>query len=246
MNNFLSGLSDMVNKIFGSKVYSYGPGGDQTYGSGGIGQTLSDFIGKSGAPSGVTTPPPSPVPSPPENKPIALAPLQRNTPIFNPQTSTESAQPVVQQLVGQYVPKTPDVPTGWRSPINDYVGLLSSLTGQYGLDPRILPLLGIIETQLLRPGASGTPANNLFNTMEPGTQTPHQYPDIGEGLRQYVAGLAGPTTDPTGQGLERYKQFQGVGPNTTLEELISQYQNPVDDPSGEIDRIIELARQFGL
>jgi len=238
MNGVLSGISSFLSNLFKPKLVSP-VSADQN-----INSQISDYVSQSAGPTnGITSP--SPMPTGGVDK-VNLPPITSQTPVFNPQVSTESARPIIKQIIEGYQPKTPDITPDWKSPLVDYIDLLASLSGQYGLDPRLLPGLAIGETQLMRPGASGTLANNPYNVMQPGTQTLHQYPSIDEALRQYAAGIAGPTSDPSGQGLERYGQFSEVNPQTTLEQFISGYHNPSDNPQQQIQLLLNVLGQLGL
>jgi hypothetical protein len=148
----------------------------------------------------------------------------------------EDALPVVQKIIGNYIPKTPDVPQGWKSPLSQHTDLIARQSAQYGLDPRLLPLLAIAETQGLRPQASGTSRNNPFNTMQPGTQDLFPYPDIETAIRQYASGIGEP----------RYSAFkEKMNPNTTFRDFIG-IQNPSDNPEQEMQVLLDLASQLGI
>lgn len=176
-----------------------------------------------------TSPSPTPVPQLPQN--ILSAPVKPTEGV-----TQDQALPIIQKIVSGYMPKTPDVPQGWQSPMNDYINLLADLSAQYGLDPRLLPLLAISETQNLRPQASGTTYNNPFNVMEPGTQQLHMYPDIETGIRQYASGVGEP----------RYSAFkERLKPNSTFEDFV-KIQNPVDNPQQQLDLLLQLAEQLGV
>lgn len=183
---------------------------------------------------------PTPAPSPTSES------FSRQSKAFKKGGSKEESRRIAEQILKSYVPKTEDVPKGFTSPLLGQVDVLAEEATKYGLDPRLLPLLAISETQAMRPAASGTRANNPFNTMYPGTQKLYPYPTIEEAIRQYAAGIAGPRSDPSGRGYERYTQFQNLPQDVTIEDFISKYQNPVDDPTGQLNTLIAIARQLGL
>jgi len=234
-------LGRIMTKLFGSSNSSW----QKNPTTGQWDASMNNTPGILNTPPKINVPQPTATPSPtPTAQPSS--PLSLQTPVF-PQggVATESARPQVERILSSYVPKTPDVPQGYKSPLLDYTDLLASLAGQYGLDPRLLPLLAISETQGMRPAASGTARNNPFNTMEPGTQNLIQYPSIEEALRQYAAGVAGPETDPTGQGLDRYLMFRALNPQSTLQDFVN-IQNPIDNPDQQLSTIMQIASQYGF
>jgi hypothetical protein len=242
-------LGGLMTKLFGSETSSYSKNPStgtfdaaQHTVPGLLNKAPKLSIPKVSAAGPVQTPIPAMQPAPQSQ---SMAPLSLDSSVFSPGVSTESARPIIERILSSYLPRTPDVPPGYRSPMLDQTDLLASLSGQYGLDPRLLSLLGISETQGLRPAASGTAMNNPFNVMEPGTQNLHQYPSVEEAIKQYAAGIAGPSSDPSGQGLERYLNFGGLGPQSTLRDFIMT-QNPSDNPDQQMNTILQIAQQLGL
>lgn len=148
----------------------------------------------------------------------------------------ENALPVVNKIITNYQPKTSDVPPGWITPLKNHINLLAQVSAQYGLDPRLLPLLAIAETQNLRPLASGTSKNNPFNTMGPGTQNLFPYPNIETAIKQYASGVGQP----------RYSSFkQKLKPESTFRDFIN-IQNPSDNPEQEQRVFSDVANQLGI
>lgn len=179
-------------------------------------------------PQPTATPMPTPTPTPTMGGSILGAKYRPGN------VDEEQARPIIQKIITGYQPKTPDVPQGWRSPMVDHIDLLTKISAKYGLDPRLLALLAISETQLLRPQASGTAANNPFNVMEPGTQTLHKYGSVPEAIEKYGSGVSG-----------RYRMFNRLPPDATFKDFIMT-QNPEDNPQMQLDNLVQLAKQLGV
>lgn len=171
--------------------------------------------------------------------PANLPTFNENTPLYS-NVSTESAKPVINDILSKYAQQS-----GYTSPLSDHVNTLASVSGQYGIDPRILILASFAESGGLKPGARGVSYNNPWSTMEPGTQNLHQYPDLDTAIRYYAAGIGGPLDQPAGGGRGRYTNFRSLGPQSTLSDYIHT-QNPSDNPKHELQVMLALAQQLGL
>ncbi len=161
-----------------------------------------------------------------------LPPLTPKSPIYlGNRVSTESARPIVQKILQNYVPS--GAPTPYQSPLLKELDTLSSVIGEYGLDPRLLPLLAISETGALRPDTRnrGYMANNPFAVVNPGSnpQTLFPYESVERAIRRYP---------------EQYL-FKRLPPNPTLQDFIGS-QNPIDNPTGQLKLILQLARELGV
>lgn len=159
--------------------------------------------------------------------------------ILDSPVATESAKRYIEDILTSYIPKTPDVPRGWRSPLLDYTQDMAESAYANKLHPALAPLMYIAETQAMRPAASGTQVQNPANIMEPGTQNLYDYRNNGglqRAVRRWPENVAKNWQNPN---ITKWRT------NPTLESFVNAY-NPTDNPRQEFNTIMQLIKSLNL
>lgn len=187
-----------------------------------------------------STPTVSPTATPQPQKYSDIPKLDANSRmILDTPVATESSKRYIDELLTNYVPKTPDVPKGWRSPLLDYTQDMAESAYANKLHPALAPLFYIAETQAMRPAASGTQVQNPANVMDPGTQNLYDYRNNGglqNAVRRWPENIVKNWKNPN---ITKWRE------NPTLEGFVNAY-NPVDNPQQEFDTIMQLIKSLGL
>lgn len=182
---------------------------------------------------------PTATPSPVQQQYEGIPPVKAQAKmLLDSPIATDSAKAYLDKIFTDYVPKTPDVPEGWKSPLLGSTQAMAESIYENKMHPALAALMAIAETQAMRPLASGTSKLNPYNVMNPGTQNLFDYNPYGldYAVSRWPENIA---KNWRNDNITKWRE------NPTLEDFIFAY-NPIDNPQQELDTILQLIESLGL